>query len=89
MTMTQERKRNTRKTRGTNRASSTASKAKKQARFDGGSSDDWHSIPSKGMLFKLAIAGFNGAKIPGSAISNRAKAKEVIAQATEDGFLDS
>lgn len=65
----------------------TASKAKK-VRFDNENSEHWHKIPSKGQLFALAVASFNGAKIDGAAFGSREVAKVEIAKAKEDGFLD-
>lgn len=67
--------------------STKATKAAKRVVFDSENSDHWHSIPSKGQLFALAIASFNGAKIDGAAFGSRELAKAAVAQAKEDGHL--
>lgn len=63
-------------------------KRSKRERFDAENATHWHAIPSKGMLFSLAIAAFNGAKIDGACLGSRELAKAAIAQAKEDGLLD-
>lgn len=48
--------------------------------FDPGNSNHWHELPSKGQLFTLAIAAYNGEKFPGSEIfGSRDEAKKIIA----------
>lgn len=73
----------------TRKATSTtkATKAAKRVMFNSDSADHWHTIPSKGQLFALAIASFNGAKIDGAAFGSREVAKAAVAKAKEDGFL--
>lgn len=66
----------------------TASKRTKRVRFDNENSEHWHKIPSKGQLFALAVASFNGAKIDGAAFGSREVAKAEIAKAKEAGLLD-
>lgn len=61
----------------------------KKVRFDSENSEHWHKIPSKGMLFALAIAAFNGADFPGAdVLRSRDAAKAVIAEAKENGIID-
>ena len=63
--------------------------ARPRERFDGENGAHWYAIPSKGMLFSLAIAAFNGADFPGAEVlRSRALAKEILTQAREDGFID-
>lgn len=78
------------KTRPTSTTRRTVRKATTKARrFDSTESDNWYTIASKGQMFALAIAAFNGAKFPGSEIlCDRAKAKETLTAAKENGFLD-
>lgn len=74
---------------GTTKTKATAAKAKtrKRTQFDSTDSDHWHTIPSKGQLFALAIATFNGAKVDGACFGSRELAKAAIAEAKESGLL--
>lgn len=65
-----------------------ASKRTKRVRFDNENSDHWHQIPSKGQLFALAVASFNGFKVDSAAFGSREVAKSQIAEAKEQKFLD-
>jgi hypothetical protein len=69
------------------KASSTKARTRK-VRFDNENGDHWHTIPSKGQLFALAVASFNGAKIDGACFGSRELAKAAIAEAKENGDLD-
>jgi hypothetical protein len=70
------------------RKAAPARAAKRTKKFDSENSDHWHAIPSKGMLFALAIAVFNGAKVDGACFGNRELAKAAIAEAKEKGIIE-
>lgn len=64
-------------------------KKKKRERFDGQNGEHWQKIPSKGQLFMLAIAAFNGAKFPGSELfGSRENAKPLIDELKKEGYID-
>lgn len=70
------------------RKAAPARSSKRTRTFDADSAEDWHSIPSKGQMFMLAIAAFNGATFPGSEIfGSREAAKALIGELKEAGKI--
>lgn len=77
----------TKKTTRKATAPARASRRSKQV-FDADNSEHWHKIASKGQMFMLAIAAFNGATFPGSEIlGDRDAAKALIAELKESGKI--
>lgn len=71
----------------TRKASPARASRRSRRTFDATDSADWHAIPSKGQLYALAIAAFEGADFPGAdLLRSRDAAKELISQLKEQGF---